>query len=90
MVKRMSILIALAIAGGATAEVLSPSLSCPGGCVVLAQAPSRADLGTKPIGPPRAALPELALKLEPVFPPISMPCSSFMDRRASGRVDARR
>lgn len=33
----------------------------------MAQAATRADLATKPIGPPRATLPEPALKLEPVF-----------------------
>ncbi|MBK8336891.1 MAG: OmpA family protein [Sterolibacteriaceae bacterium] len=66
MKKTISILIAAAIAGGAGAEPLSPTLACVGGCPLLAQAP-RTDNGTRPIGAPRAALPEPALKLEPVF-----------------------
>lgn len=66
MKNTISILIAAAIAGGANAETLTSTLSCPGGCPQLAQAP-RSDNGTRPIGAPRAALPEPALKLEPVF-----------------------
>lgn len=68
MYKKISIAIAWAIATGANAEIPSAGLRCPEGCTLLAQAPAlRADNGIKPIGPPRAALPEPALKLEPVF-----------------------
>lgn len=67
MSKRMSILIAWALTGTAGAEVMSPALSCADPCALLAQAAARGEIGSKPIGPPRPALPEPALKLEPVF-----------------------
>lgn len=66
MKKTISIVIAAAIAGAAGAETLAPALHCVGGCPLLAQA-ARPDNGTRPIGAPRVALPEPALKLEPVF-----------------------